>query len=265
AHAARVTGDVRYGDFAARTWRVMKARFRDDLGGFRRRAGRDWRDPQGNSQNPMMHLFEALLTLHDATGDETVLADAKELAEFIFTKLYRADGGYLPESYRPDWTPLGANEGGYVDLGHQFEWAYLLSWAVEKGFDKRYLDIATKLLDFGMTYGFDGEAGGIFGASAYDGTVRGRSKGWWQQAEHLRALMRHAGRHGRDDLWPAFDASLAFVKAHLMDAEHGGWYGSYDPAKPRGAAQMGKGTVWKTGYHTAGMYVEALKLTGKHP
>ncbi|KPK80762.1 MAG: hypothetical protein AMJ81_11400, partial [Phycisphaerae bacterium SM23_33] len=93
--------------------------------------------------------------------------------------------------------------------------------------------------------------------------VRSKDKGWWQQCEHLRALMRYAADHGRDDLWGPFQKSLAFVKANFLDAEYGGWYGSYDPQRPRRPGDARKGSTWKVGYHDTGMYLEALRLAGK--
>jgi len=258
AHAARVTGDPKYATVAKETWETMKAHYRDEAGGFRRHCRRDWSGMKGHTQNPMMHLFEALLALHAATGDDAVRQNAAGLAEFIFGRLYQSDGGCLPESYDADWKPLPDDAGGYVDLGHQFEWSFLLSQAVRQGFDEKYLDIARRLLDYGMAHGYDAASGGIFSGSDYSGRVRRRSKGWWQQCEHLRALMRHASDHGRDDLWGAFDKSLAFVREHFLDAEYGGWYGSYDPDRPD--PDQAKGNSWKVGYHATGMYLEALRV-----
>ncbi|HET6429060.1 MAG TPA: AGE family epimerase/isomerase [Phycisphaerae bacterium] len=258
AHATRVTGDGKYAAAAKETWETMKARFRDEAGGFRRQGYRDWSGMRGCSQNPMMHLFEALLALHAATGDEAIRRDASGLVEFIFGRLYQPAGGYLPEAYDADWKPVPDDAGGYIDLGHQFEWAFLLSQAARQGLDAKYLDIARRLLDYGMAHGYDAASGGIFGSADYSGRARSKSKGWWQQCEHLRALMRHASDHGRDDLWPAFEKSLAFVREHFLDAEYGGWYGSYDPDRPQ--ADQAKGSPWKTGYHATGMYLEALRI-----
>jgi mannobiose 2-epimerase len=267
AHAGRVTGQKRFTQAALETWETMKAHLVDSHGGIKRRTSRDWKRRRGrNSQNPMMHLFEALLALHQATESRAVFDDATKLAEFIFGRLYQADppnrragGGYLPEMYDDEWKPL-AGRGAYVDLGHQFEWAFLLSQAVRQGFPQRYLDIGRRLLEFGMKHAYDGENGGIFSASDYAGRVRGKGKGWWQQCEHLRALMRYAADHGREDLWEAFDKSLAFVQGNFLDREYGGWYGSYHPNRARSPQQQRKGSTWKVGYHGTGMYLEALRL-----
>ncbi len=263
SHAARVTGRRRYADAALYTWDVMKRHLRDEMGGIKRATTRDWRRRRGgNSQNPMMHLFEALLALHDATGSERVFEDAAGLAGFIFGRLYQKDGGFLPEMYTSKWAPRKIGRGGYVDVGHQFEWAFLLARAVEKGFPRWYLDIGNRLLDFGMRAGYDRRRGGIRANCDYEGKPHG-GKGWWQQTEHLRALARYAGGLGREELWEPFDKSLQFAKAELIDHEYGGWYGGACPPEKRSERGARKGNVWKVDYHTVGMYAEALRLTGR--
>ena len=263
AHAHGVTGEQRFAGAAMSCWKDMKDHLRYDGGGFKPGTNRAFSRVRGtNTQNPMMHLFEALLALHAATGSKEVLDDAAELADFIFGRLYQSQDGYLPEKYDRDWKPLPVGDGGFVDLGHQFEWAFLLSQAVEQGLPRRYLEIGRRLLDYGMKVAYDADSGGIFSRGSYDGRVTGRGKGWWQQCELLRALMRYAAAHGREDLWPAFGQSLEFVKDSFMDAEHGGWYGSASPGKPPPPRRARKGSNWKTGYHAVGMYREALRLTG---
>lgn len=263
AHACRVTGERRYGDAAEACWGTLKSRLGDGFGGIRPQSGRDWSSPGGtNSQNPLMHLFEALLALHDATGSARVFEDAAALAHFIYTRLFDERRGCLPEMYSLDWAPLPEAQGGYVDLGHQFEWAFLLSRAVEKGFPTRYLATGSRMLEWGLKHGYDHATGGLWSNANYDGQPRKGDPGWWQQTEMLRALARYAVRHQRDDLWGPFDQSLEFVRRHFIDPEFGGWYGSYSPDKPRDDARGRKGNVWQAGYHVTGMYVECLKLVG---
>ncbi len=263
SHAARATGEKRFAEAALACWQDMKEHLCYEGGGIKPATNRDFSKVRGgNTQNPMMHLFEALLALHDATGSRQVFDDASALAEFIFGKLYEEGPGRLPERYTAQWRPLPQEQGGYVDLGHQFEWAFLLSRAVEKGFPERYLQIGQRLLDYGMKVAYDRQAGGIASAGGYNDTVTRPGKGWWEQCELLRALMHYAATRGREDLWPAFDQSLAFVKAHFLDAEYGGWYGSYEPGKLRGERDSRKGSNWKVGYHDSGMYLEALRLSG---
>lgn len=264
SHAARVTKDKRYSDAALETWAQMKEHLREENGLFRPKMDRNYTKVIGqNCQNPMMHLFEALLALHDATGSKAVLRDAQAHAATIFTRLFNAREGYLPEYYDRDWKPAPADQKGYLELAHQFEWAFLLSHAVEKGFPKRYLAIGERLLDYGMKAGYDKEEGGVFSRGDYQGNAVRGPKGWWEQCESLRTMMHYAALRNRKDLWPAVDQSLAYAKKYLIDAEYSGWYYSYDP---KAATQRtNKGSVWQVGYHVSGLYREALRLNRSSP
>jgi mannobiose 2-epimerase len=259
SHAGRVTGDDKYKKAALATWREMNSHLRDETGFFKPRTDRGYANVIGqNTQNPMMHLFEALLALYDATQSAEILRDAEDLANRIFTHLYQERGGCLPEIYDAEWRPAAATQQGRIELGHQFEWAFLLSHGVEKGMPARYLEIAERLLDYGMKVGYDSEEGGILSRSGYNGKAIRGPKGWWEQCEALRAMMHWAELRGRTDLWPAFDKSLALVRSRFIDPEYGGWYSTDEPADP--ARGSGKGSVWQVGYHVCGFYTEALRL-----
>lgn len=263
SHAYRATGDERFRSAARETWEVVRTRLRDAHGGYVWHTTRDFAHPTDQrSQNPMMHLFESLLALYDVSGEKAVFDGAGELLGFLFGRLYQPSGGYLPEAYDPDWRPLPDQEGGLIDVGHQFEWAYLLSEAVQRGLPPAHLATGRQLLETGMRLGYDDAAGGIVGSVTYDGTPRTRVKGWWQQCELLRALMRYAARHEQPELWEPFTQSLEFAKRYLMDFEFGGWYESFDPTRPDHTPTH-KGSIWKAGYHVTGMHVEALRLVGR--
>jgi mannose/cellobiose epimerase-like protein (N-acyl-D-glucosamine 2-epimerase family) len=261
SRAALVTKDKRYSDAALETWAQMKEHLREENALFKPKMDRDYaRVTAQNTQNPMMHLFEALLALHDATGSKAVFRDAQAHADAIFTRLFDSREGRLPELYDRDWKPAPPEQGGYFELAHQFEWAFLLSHAVEKGFPKRYLAIGQRLLNYGMKVGYDEEEGGVFSRGDYQAKAVRGPKGWWEQCESLRTMMHYAALRGRKDLWPAFDKTLDFARKNLIDPEYGGWYYSYDPKTPR--QRTGKGGVWQAGYHVCGMYREALRLAG---
>jgi mannose/cellobiose epimerase-like protein (N-acyl-D-glucosamine 2-epimerase family) len=263
SHAARLTRDQRYRDAALEIWAGMKKHLRYPAGFFKPETSRDYSAVFGtNTQNPMMHLFEALLALHDATASKEVYSDAEEHANAIFTRLFQERGGYLPEMYDAEWKPLPAGPRTALEVGHQFEWAFLLSHALDKGFPKRYLETGGRLLAYGMKSGYDSEQGGIYSHADYQGNAMKGPKGWWQQCECLRALMHYAAVRNRKDLWEPFDKTLEFSKLNFIDPEYGGWYTSYDPGKPREGSDLNKGGVWQAGYHVCGMYVEALRLTG---
>jgi mannose/cellobiose epimerase-like protein (N-acyl-D-glucosamine 2-epimerase family) len=261
AHAWRVSGQQRFRDAAFETQKVMRARFAESGGFLKPAMSRDFGEVAGvRSQNPIMHWFEALLALHEAAGSPEAHGDAEGLAGLVFAKLYRRDAGYLPELFDAEWKPLAEPAGGRIELGHQFEWAYLLSEAVRLGFAERYLETGRRLLDYGLKYGYDAEHGGFFSRADYGGRVAEKAKGWWEQCEAQRAILRYAVRHGRGDLWPVFHKSLAFVKEHFLDAEFGGWYRDYN-GRPREGRRLDKGSHWMAGYHVTNFYLEALRVS----
>ncbi len=251
SHAYRITNDQRYLDAALETWENLEVW--DVVGASRAPV-------EGYSQNALMHTFEALLTLHEATGIDGLLDDARRLADFVLDRLYQKRGAYIPEKFESNWRPLSADKGGYVDIGHQFEWAFLLSWAVYKGLPDDYLTIGEQLLDAALDKGYDANRGGILAQHRYRGEAFG-GKGLWQQCEFLRTTMHYASLHDRDDLWKPFRKTLDFVEDVFIDEVYGGWFiRPVDPATLNDDYPS-KGTPWRVGYHITGMYGEGLRLT----
>jgi mannose/cellobiose epimerase-like protein (N-acyl-D-glucosamine 2-epimerase family) len=213
-----------------------------------------------------MHLFEALLILHDTTRSPEIWSEIVAMARFLETRLIQPTGG-VPECYEAaSFVPLGDTRvdkskpndtpKGFVELGHQVEWAYLLGHAVEKGLDKRYLGVAERLLNFAIKPGVDASTGGLIARTGYTGIVHKDNKWWWAQAELMRAAAHFSVRRGRGDLWPVYQASHNFVLTHHVDQEYGGWGGEglMNPVK------KSEKRTKVIGYHAAAFHIEALSL-----
>ena len=258
AHAARISDRKTYGDAALEIWSEMKKGLMDQHGLFKRETSRDFKvlGPGKNTQNPIMHLFEALLALHDVTQSKMVFQDAQDLADTVLDRLYQEEPGYIPELYDLDWKPIPAGppgqtepdgspldpynsyqaaaQTGHIEIGHLIEWAFFFSRAVEKGFPPKYLGFGERLLDYAMKVGYDHQSGGVFGYVDYDGkpTTSSSTEGW-QISELLKVLMNWGVLRDRQDLWEPYDRSLAAVK---------------------------NSESLPGGYHGCGMYAEALRL-----
>jgi mannose-6-phosphate isomerase len=259
AHAYRVSGNRRYLQTAEDAWDRVSTSLKDLDGGFVQAGDRYLVPLDGAlSQNPLMHLFEALLALYDAGAPIAVLGDAAELADFVATRLVRHSphGRYIPEYYEPGWVPMADTAGGYIDLGHQVEWAFLLSEAVERGLPESYLGLGNGLLNFALKSGYDEAKGGLSWRTDYAGN-QGQEKVWWVQSELLRTLMRYGVRHGRDDLWPRYDQTLEWIRGQFLDPASGGWYPlpADDCREPECRDRQPD-----VGYHIVAMHVEAVAL-----
>jgi len=253
-HAALVTDRQDLKQAALDTWGVVDSHFRDEKGGFAGRLTRSF-EPVSHtpSQNPIMHLFEALFTLDELDDSGRVRQGGEGVADFVLNRLIRKGDGILPELYDADWHELSAEDGGRIDVGHSFEWSYLLSRAAEAGWPQDYLNPAEKLLKNGLALGFDPADGVIISPAKPDGTIVSGAKGWWEQCEAIRALLHFAVVRERTEAWEPLERVIAFARKHFVDEEYGGWF-----MHPPG--NLGKGSVWKVDYHVVGMCAEAIRL-----
>lgn len=155
--------------------------FRHDAGGFQEVGERPF---QANAQ---MHLFEAALAWEAAGGDAGWAAMADGLAELALTRFIDPDSGALSEFFDRDWRRL-SGEGGLIEPGHQFEWAWLLDrWGVARG-RAEARTVARRLFEVGRL-GFDPGRNVAVDALADDLTVRDAGARLWPQTEHLKAAL----------------------------------------------------------------------------
>ncbi|MBN1541779.1 AGE family epimerase/isomerase [candidate division KSB1 bacterium] len=255
AHAAQITGRKRYRQAAFDTWDFMQSHFFDAQGGLVLRLTRDLSPLKSTkSQNPMMHLVEALLQLELLDSRDSVREDLDRIIRFVLD-LRRSDG-ILSEIYCSDWQPCDSDQGGRIDIGHHFEWAFLLSQAVHQGHSPELLDAGNQFLSLGIAQGFDESWGCIVSPLSPDGSPARAKKCWWEQCEAVRALMRYEKYHGRTEANPILRRCIDFIDRYLLDRERGGWYSCYaEKAERDTQLKSGDGKVY---YHIVGMCLEAF-------
>lgn len=136
-------------------------------------------------QNPHMHMFEAFLALHAATGKAEHLARASKIARLFETKLFDATHGALPEYFDDAWTPVPGDEGLICEPGHQFEWSWLLNrWRDAGGGDLRTQ--AERMRVHGEVYGVDAQ-GFAIDETYTDGRPRSTTSRLWPHTERIKA------------------------------------------------------------------------------
>jgi len=260
AHLARVSGEVRFRDAALEAWQEINQNLRDRYGGFPVETPRNFVHAKAGakSQNPVMHMFEALLALVDATADPDALAGATSVGNLVVYRLLQgsADGSAsIPEWYDEKWQPLPTKEaGGFTDLGHQFEWSHMLLTSTRRGLPAMFAAASERVLQYAITHGYDENTGGAFSKRYPDGSVV-RDKGWWQQAECLRALQEAAAAHGRSDLWRRYGQTLDFIQEEFIDKANGGWHTGPARECKKGACADEQPDP----YHMVGMHMSAIK------
>jgi mannose/cellobiose epimerase-like protein (N-acyl-D-glucosamine 2-epimerase family) len=297
AHAYRVTKNPAYLKNAMDAWHEVKTKYMKNgpprawnrdfsgpgVGGFGRAGsngpgggrgpgGGGGRGPAPASNPPAgerqvdLHMYEAMMILYEATGSKELYADLQHQWE-LFEKNYNYDLGYLPESFGGAPGPDGTIN---FNTGHLFEWAWMFSRSVELGAPQKLLELGNRELDLGLKVAYNNPDGGIWMFADQNGKVTRKYMIWWNQAEILRATAHYAILHGRSDLWPYFDKSLAFLKANFIDPEYGGWFEGFTPGATReslGERAFIKGAVDGPefgSYHQSSMYHDLLRITEPH-
>ena len=188
--------------YAAETMDLLHARMALPGGGFHDAADRDWAPiSRVIRQNPHMHLLEAMLALHEASGDERWLSEAGALVQLFRERMYHRGTGTLREFFTGDWEPH-PQHGEIVEPGHQFEWVWLLHQYQRRG---GTLDVATEadaLSRFALNHGIDPAHGGIHDQVAPDGKPVLRTRRVWPVAEAIKAfvVMTEAGQDHHADV-----------------------------------------------------------------
>ncbi|MDG3005663.1 AGE family epimerase/isomerase [Paludisphaera mucosa] len=212
------------------------------------------------TMNSHIHLLEALAELAKV-DDRPVVRERLREAFHIVRDRIAVEPGALNLYLTRDWRAIPAHDS----FGHDVETAYLLVEAAEvlhMPDDATTWKVARGLVDHALDWGWDEKFGGFydkgdsFAAAAYD-----VAKVWWTQAEGFNALAMLDRRYGRetDRYARAFAKQWAFIDAHLLDPEFGGWYAETErDGRLRGDGA--KANPWKADYHTSRAMMNVARL-----
>jgi mannose/cellobiose epimerase-like protein (N-acyl-D-glucosamine 2-epimerase family) len=197
------------------------ARFWDDEAGMGREDfARDWSDPEDyRGQNSNMHLTEALLGAHEATGERVFLDRARRIAERLIDRHARAAGWVVPEHFDASWREDRDYDGdpmfrpGGTTPGHALEWSRLLMLLAATPVGAAWMtEAAGSLFDAACRLGWDGE-------------VAWPVRLWWPLAEGAAA----ASVLGREAWYRRIWSAAA---RDAIDPATGAWRPELDPADP---------------------------------
>lgn len=240
-----------------------------------------------NNVDVFTHFFEALLSLHDVTTEDTqaeIDGWINQCGDFLVGTLYHdqegfTDRGYVAYNYDENWQPAQApysretqwSGARHATTGHNIELAYLLSRAIERGFNPEWLDTAHKLLMFCETHAIDPTTGGmLYEITDYDGRpLEGNPDNpfyiWWAQAETARALLHFLVVRGEDRYAEMFKKVEYLFNALLTDQEYGGLFDSLDSRNDLAPVGTWKANIWKVNYHYSMFFAEVLRLQTVYP
>lgn len=162
-------------------------------------------------QDPHMHLLEAFIALHEATGGQEWLDRAVGIVELARKRFIR--DGVLYEEFTADWHPtyeVGALGELHVSPGHHFEWVWLLLEMHERTCDDSYGDLASELYCTAFKW-IDQKTGAIPYTVTPQGTVIDARRRLWPQCEALRATHAMIANNMRNPRQNLRDKLLAMI------------------------------------------------------
>ena len=211
-------------------------------------------------QNPHMHLLEALLALHKATGEKIHLARAAAVYDLFRTRFFDSGTNTLGEYFTGDWRPLPGPQGQIVEPGHHFEWAWLLHDYAGSAGNASAAGYAQAAFAFALEHGVDPESGLAYDAVDRRGARLRPSHRLWPQTEMLKALIASAEhapeKHLRENARARIPAMVAAVFDHYFTAGGGIWNDQLDAAR----APVSQSVPATSLYHLFLAFSETLRL-----
>jgi mannose/cellobiose epimerase-like protein (N-acyl-D-glucosamine 2-epimerase family) len=222
----RATHDTSAIQLADATWQFMQQRLADARhGGLFEEfvPGRsDMKLPR--RQNPHMHLLEAVLALHVATGEKNWLRRAGGLVELFKRRFTDPGTGALIEFFAEDWSPAPGDEGRLREPGHQFEWVWLLHEYYRATRDESVAPYAERLFAFGTKFGIDPDDGVVFDTVDASGALVADSKLLWPQTEYIKACVARAEWLNDEAARGAIKTHLALIAKTFMRPDGANWH-----------------------------------------
>lgn len=176
-------------------------------------------------QNPHMHLFEAMLALHETLAFPGALERAGKLRAML-TERFLRPAPILLEFFDDDWRPAPGAEGRIVEPGHQAEWCWLLR-RYERAAGLPPDGLPSALIDAAEATA-DPATGFLIDEAVSDGTPSRRSRRLWPQTEWAKAWLseQRVGRQGAQA--KATYAVEQISKFYLGRPLPGGWIDQLD-------------------------------------
>jgi mannose/cellobiose epimerase-like protein (N-acyl-D-glucosamine 2-epimerase family) len=215
-------------------------------------------DKQPRRQNPHMHLLEAALAMHAASGDAVWLARADKLVA-LFTRAFVDGTGTLGEYFDAQWRPAEGAAGERREPGHQFEWVWLLAQYMRQSGRQDLHAHAQRLFEFGTRHGLDSRGplqGMVFDSVNADGAVLADSKLVWPQTEFIKACIAQWEASGDAAYRLQAFTHLARLRSHFFYADGANWVNHVS----REGKHLVSGTPARILYHVFLAVAELLRI-----
>ncbi|MBZ9819680.1 AGE family epimerase/isomerase [Mesorhizobium sp. CA4] len=178
--------------------------------------------------NPHMHLLEAFLAWHKATGERAYLRRAARIIDLFRSHFFDAESWTLGEYFDEGWKPAAGERRSWTEPGHHFEWASLLVDFAARSGQGELTAFARKLYASAVANGLNRATGLAYGAVSRQGLPLDTVSRSWPQAEAIKAAIALDGSGG-PDLKPEIEARVGrLFRWHIDPAPLGLWIDRID-------------------------------------
>ena len=265
---ARATGDAEALEYAQRLFEVIEQHSFDPVqNGYLEALTRDWQpiedmrlsdkdENEKKTMNTHLHILEPYTNLYRVWKDERLERQLRNLIDVFITRILDPQTGHLNLFFEEDWT----NKYRIYSYGHDIEASWLIHEAALVLGDETVLKRIEPLIvriaqaaDEGLN-----PDGSMIYENFLDKQKIDRELHWWVQAENVVGHI-NLYQHFRDE--SALDIAARcweFIKAKLIDHEHGEWHWSI---LPDGTVNRkdDKAGFWKCPYHNGRMCMEVIE------
>lgn len=174
--------------------------------------------------NPHMHMLEAMLAYHSATGDVAALERAGTCVTLFEKHFFDPATNVMSEFFEQDWTTVDAPEQTVFEPGHHYEWATLLSM-YDTVSEHDSLSWRRRLIRRADASGLNAETGFAVNALRQNDEITNANSRLWHQLEMFRAYLLHPGVASRSKA----EALLERIfETYLDQGPVGGWIDEVD-------------------------------------
>jgi mannose-6-phosphate isomerase len=177
-------------------------------------------------QNPHMHLFEAFLALHAATGETHWAERADRLFALFEQRFFDRKEGVLREFFSDDLARPDGALGEIIEPGHMAEWAWLLDkYRAPKD---RSAEIQAALFAGAARFGRKDDSGFLPDRLRLGEVTAAVTRRLWPQTEFIKAGLVQARRGDRSAGEQAEALAGALLASYLDQPVKGLWCDQYD-------------------------------------
>lgn len=269
---ARATGDAEALEYAQRLFEVIEQHSFDPVqNGYLEALTCDWQpiedmrlsdkdENEKKTMNTHLHILEPYTNLYRIWKDERLERQLRNLIDVFITRILDPQTGHLNLFFEEDWT----NKYRIYSYGHDIEASWLIHEAALVLGDETVLKRIEPLIvriaqaaDEGLN-----PDGSMIYENFLDKQKIDRELHWWVQAENVVGHINLYQHFGDESALDIAARCWEFIKAKLIDHEHGEWHWSI---LPDGTVNRkdDKAGFWKCPYHNGRMCMEVIERFGE--